>query len=187
MMLRQLARSSSGGVLNLHAFEDDRVGLKVKQKYRVLVEQEEVRQKDQGLGEHTDWPCKYSFGPGLHTSRADFRENCVWSTLLQGSLPGRASTKDNGQKGFCIEDVNHKDFLKFRKDLPGRTSSSGQLAPAIMRLIQNIHRHSLVEEKPAMIGPTSGPMFDVKPRIITAVPRGRRSGYRSLNMPPRTA
>ena len=46
--------------MDLHAFEDDWVSLKVEEKYRVLVEQEQVRQKDHGLGEHTDWPCEYS-------------------------------------------------------------------------------------------------------------------------------
>ena len=65
-MVRQLARSSYGSTIYLHAFEYDWVGLKVKEKYRVLVEQEQVRQQDHGLGEHTNWPRKYSFHPVLH-------------------------------------------------------------------------------------------------------------------------
>ena len=62
----------------------------------------------------------------------------------------------------------------------------GQTDPAIIRLIQNIHRQSLVDEKPAIIGPTKGPIFEVKPKSITALPLYSKFGYRSLYIPPVT-
>ena len=40
----------------------------------------------------------------------------------------------------------------------------GQTDPAVIRLIQNIHRQSLVYEKPAIMGLTKGPIFEVKPK-----------------------
>ena len=62
----------------------------------------------------------------------------------------------------------------------------GQTDPAVIRLIQNIHRQSLVDEKPAIIGLTKGPIFKAKHKSITALPLYSKFGYRSLYPPPVT-
>lgn len=60
----------------------------------------------------------------------------------------------------------------------------GQTDPAIIRLIHNIHRQSLVDEKPAIIGPIKSPIFESK--SITALPLYSKFGYKSLYIPPVT-
>lgn len=41
--------------------------------------------------------------------------------------------------------------------VPGRTRTSGQVAPAIINPIQNVHLHETGDTNPEMIGPMIGP------------------------------
>ena len=72
-------------------------------------------------------------------------------------------------------------------NIPASSKRSGQLTPAIIRFIQNIHRQLVVDEYPATIGPTTGPELETSPKTVIALPRYIGSGYTSENIPPMIA